>query len=183
MHQSGVQHIIVSCAVVVSRVLYPMSHRVDQCSISSYREALVSQAKETHLEAFPFKGKQAVCQYFSFSACNELDNFKVMQIWTIQQRHVWVWRVSLHRSAPKTPFYRRKMCKCVYELFDQHENLQWLVAQEFKRIWRIPTWIGSTTCNLATCLASGMDVSMTWTPGVSRRSHHTQAKFGFVELC
>ena len=80
MHQSGVQHIIVSCAVVVSRVLHPMPHRVDQCSISSYRDALLSQAKETHPEAFPFKGKQAVFQYFSSSACNELDNFKVMQI-------------------------------------------------------------------------------------------------------
>ena len=27
-----------------------MSHRLDQCSISSYREALVSQAKETEVD-------------------------------------------------------------------------------------------------------------------------------------
>ena len=51
MHQGGVHAIYGRCAVVVSwHSWQPMSHRLDQCSISSYREALVSQAKETEVD-------------------------------------------------------------------------------------------------------------------------------------
>ena len=50
MHQGGVHAIYGRCAVVVSWHWQPMSHRLDQCSISSYREALVSQAKETQID-------------------------------------------------------------------------------------------------------------------------------------
>ena len=122
MHQGGVQHIVVSCAVVVSCVLHPMSHRVDQCSVSSYREAFVSQKKHTLRRFLSRENRQffnifrsvraidwttsKLCKYEPSN--NDMFGFGGFRCIVQHQKH----------------FYRRKICKCVYELFDQHENLQ-----------------------------------------------------------